>query len=134
MNNQLTHPSVERATIESVDGGWVSFVDPLRYPKSSFGDIKPYYAPICIDTLQGPESGFLKLPIDIYWGPERIFNLSHRSSLHSAYRTILAESDIEGLNQYINGEILKSIWDDLILPERLVDLWESKVEGLKNAR
>jgi len=82
-----------------------------------------------IDTPPGPESGVIELPIDIYWGPERLFDLSQWSSLRSAYRAILEEADIIGLNHYLNSEVYRGMtatrivffgWSMLVLQLRLI--------------
>ena len=93
------HPSIKRATVEPIDGGWVSYVDPQKYPKSHFGETKPYFAPLSIDSLQGSKMGMIKLPITVYWEPDRWFNLSQRSTLRNAYRMILQEGRIEDQNR-----------------------------------
>jgi len=132
MLNQVTHPSIKQPTVKPIDGGWVSYVDPHEYPKAHFGETKPYYAPNDVSTLQGPDAGLIKLPLDIYWGPDRWFNLIRRSTLHEAYRTILQEADIEEINLYINRDVLQSIWSELDLPARLTCLWEDNVKGFKH--
>ena len=119
--------------MEPVEGGWVSYVDPQQYPKAHFGETKPYFAPHDVSTLHGPDSGVVKLPLTIYWGPDRWFNLSRRSPLRHAYHMILEEGTIEEMNLYLNCAVLLSIWNDLTLPPRLSYLWEHKVEGLTHA-
>jgi hypothetical protein len=119
-------------TVEPVEDGWVSFVDPRHYPRAHFGDTKPYYAPNNLDSLSGPDGGVIKLPPTIYWGPDAWFNLLQRSTLRIVYQMVLEEGDIEDFEQYLNREILLSIWDDLCLPQRLTQLWEEKVEGLRH--
>jgi len=128
----MPHPSVERATVKSVDGGWISYVDPSLYPKAHFGETKPYYAPKSVSDLQGPGSGYIRLPHAVYWGPDRWFNLSQRSSLRQVYQTVLQEGSIVDINKYLDCEILQSIWKELLLPPRVVHLWEHKVKGFDN--
>jgi hypothetical protein len=124
--------SNQGVTIKPVDGGWVSFVDPRQYPKAHFGDTKPYYAPIKSESLIGPSSGMIKLPLHLYWGPERWFNLGHRASLRNVYQMVLEEGEVEDLGRYLNNEVLEAIWDDLFLPTRVSALWETKVIGFRN--
>jgi hypothetical protein len=119
-------------TIEPTDGGWVSYVDPRRWPKAHFGDTKPYYAPANIADLIGPADGTIKLPLHLYWGPDRWFNLLHRSSLRDVYQMVLEEGSIADIKQYLNHDVLIAIWDDLHLPTRLSNLWESNVRELKH--
>ena len=132
MKARMTHPSTKQATIEQVDGGWITYVDPRRFPKARFGDTKPYYAPLSLDNLQGPDSGIIKLPQSVYWGPNRWFNLSHRSALREVYQTVLQEGTIEDIIEYLDGKVLLSLWNDLPLPPRVVHLWEQKVLGAWN--
>jgi hypothetical protein len=73
----------------------------------------------------------IQLPLNIYWGPDAWFNLLRRSTLRIVYQMILEEGSIEDFEQYLNREVLLSIWNDLYLPLRLLQLWEEKVEGLK---
>ena len=132
MDTRRTHPSFEQVTVKPVDGGWVSYVDPQVYPKSRFGETKPYFAPESIFDLRGPDCGSVKLPHAVYWGPDRWFNLTRRSSLRLFYQTVLQEGSIEDINIYLDREILLSIWNELLLPPRVIHLWEYKVKGLSN--
>lgn len=132
MDTRRLHPSLKQATVKYIDGGWVSYVDPQIYPKSSFGETKPYYAPESVFDMFGPDYGSIKLPHTVYWGPDRWFDLSRRSSLHQLYQTLLQEGSIEDINSYIDREILLSIWSELLLPPRVIHLWEQKVKGLSN--
>lgn len=132
MSTEIQHPSIARTTVKPTDDGWVSYVDPSRFPKVHFSETKPYFAPRSILDLNGPDSGFIKLPHAVYWGPDRWFNLSRRSSLHQVYQIVLQEGSIEDINKYLDQEILLSIWSELMLPPRVIQLWEHKVKGLKN--
>jgi len=132
MKERVTHPSTELATIEHVDGGWITFVDPSRYPKARFGETKPYYAPYSLDSLRGPDSGVIKLPQSVYWGPDRRFNLSHRSALREVYQMVLQEGTIEDIIEYLDSSVLLSLWNDLMLPPRVTHLWEQKVLGAQS--
>ncbi|MDR1185230.1 MAG: hypothetical protein LBK67_10625, partial [Coriobacteriales bacterium] len=78
MRSDTSHIPV---TIKPVENGWVSFVDPRNYPRAHFGDTKPYYAPNNLNSLNGPDSGMIQLPLNIYWGPDAWFNLLRRSTL-----------------------------------------------------
>ena len=124
--------SIDRAMVKPVTGGWVSYTDPKAYPKAHFGETKPYFAPKNLANLNGPDSGAIKLPHTVYWGPDRWFNLTCRSSLHQAYQMILEEGSIEDIILYLDRNVLLSIWKDLSLPPRLFHLWEHNVEGLAN--
>jgi hypothetical protein len=117
-------------TVMRVKRGWVSSVNPSEYPKASFGDVKPFYAPTDITSLSGPDCGMIKLPINLYWGPDRWYNLLRKSSLREAYQTVLEEGTIKDIQTYINREVLLSIWNDLYLPVRLRMLWENHVKGM----
>ena len=132
MNDRIPHPSTERATVKPIDGGWISYVDPNLHPKAHFSETKPYYAPKSIFDLYGPDCGSVKLPHAIYWGPDRWFNLSRRSSLYQFYQTVLQEGSVEDINKYLDYKVLLSIWSDLLLPPRVTHLWEHKVKGLNN--
>ena len=132
MQARTPHPSTKQATIEHIDGGWISYVDPSRYPKARFGETKPYYAPETLDSLRGPDSGIIKLPQSVYWGPDRLFNLSHWSALREVYQMVLQEGSVEDINDYLNRDVLLSIWSDLSLPPRVAHLWDQKVIGASN--
>ncbi|MCL2883330.1 MAG: hypothetical protein FWF30_02520, partial [Coriobacteriia bacterium] len=131
MTTKTQHPSIKRATLQAIDGGWVSYVDPHVYPKASFGETKPYFAPESLTDLHGPDSGVIRLPHSIYWGPDRWFNLAHRSSLHLVYQMVLQEGSIEDIDTYLDQTTLLSIWNELSLPPRLSDLWQRKVCGMR---
>ena len=130
MNTQVKYSLANNATVKPVKGGWISYVDPQVYPKARFGETKPYFAPGSLLSLNGPDSGVIKLPITIYWGPNRWFSLTRRSSLHQVYQMVLQEGSIEDINKYLDRNILLSIWSELSLPSRLCELWELKVPGM----
>jgi hypothetical protein len=117
--------------IESVPGGWVSYIRPSDYPKASAGDVRPYYVPRDLGRLAGQEVGIVKLPHHVYWGPDRWFNLTRRYQLRNAYAMLLQEGNLEDIEDYINKSILQAIWQSLTLPPRLRATWEECHEEAK---
>lgn len=96
-----------------------------------YQDIKPYAVPSSLAALRGPEHGLLKLPFAVYWGPNPVVDLDTLSGVMKAYQPILREARSELQQQLLNRHILVRYWDELILPTRVRDLWESTFPELR---
>lgn len=89
-----------------------------------YRDIVPYDVPSSLAALHGPGSGLLELPITVHWGPRRVFDLDRPGLRRAAYRAIVREGTGDDQEALLNRDLLKQVWDELILPERCRQLWE----------
>ena len=58
-----------------------------------FKDVVPYDTPFSLSALRGPASGVIELPLAIYWGPRRLYDLSDCHDLRSAYQALVRQDD-----------------------------------------
>ncbi len=92
-----------------------------------FHHLKPYPVPDSLDELHGPASGWVELSHSLYWAPgSRRFNLDDDSGIKRVYISALA--DVQAL---VNKDRLVGLWDELVLPRRVRDLWEEQFPHLR---
>ncbi len=56
-----------------------------------FEDVKPYDVLASWADLAGPAVGVIELPLTVYWGPPRVFDLAHPGHGRTAYEAVLSE-------------------------------------------
>lgn len=96
-----------------------------------FHHVKPYAVPDSLENLRGPASGWVQLSHSLYWAPgSRRFNLDEDYGLRRVYVSALAEGTLADVQSLVNAERLVEVWDDLILPTRVRDLWEDRFPRL----
>ena len=95
-----------------------------------YQDIKPYDVPASLGALQGPSTGVLTLPLDVYWGPDPDADLDTLSGVTKAYQAILREGASDVQETLLNRDVLLQTWDELLLPVRVRSLWESRFPEL----
>jgi hypothetical protein len=95
-----------------------------------YRDIKPYDAPDRLEQLQGPRSGLLDVPINVYWGPRHTFDLDNGSDVIQTYEAALREGRVIDQETLLNHELLLETWPDLMLPVRVRELWETRFPEL----
>ena len=91
-----------------------------------YADVVPYETPSNLAELRGPASGFLRLPLTVYWGPHESFDLDDPGELHCAYRALVRAGTAEVQAALLNREVLVREWESLTLPERCRRLWEDR--------
>ncbi|MFT0846609.1 transcriptional regulator [Actinomycetaceae bacterium L2_0104] len=97
-----------------------------------FGDIKPYAAPEGLGELSGPSmGGTLLLDHTISWAPgSSVVHLTSLDDVRFAYRAILSEGTVEQQRQLLNADLLIEVWPDLMLPFRVMQLWQDRFPEL----
>jgi hypothetical protein len=95
-----------------------------------YRDIKPYDAPDQLEQLQGPRSGRLEVPINVYWGPRHTFDLDNESDVIQTYQAALREGRVIDQEKLLNHVLLAEIWPELMLPVRVRELWETRFPEL----
>ena len=87
-----------------------------------------------LGELCGPTSGLVELPLRLWWGPQRAFDLSEPTMLAWMYENVLREAiRVDELRTYIDGQILIEVWPDLNLPRAVRAAWEARHPHLRLA-
>src|SRR5690625_1407159 len=98
-----------------------------------FRDVKPYHAPGSLADLRGPTSGRVFLPKTVWWAPgDGWIDIDEPGGTSLAYRVVITEGQPENQIAVLNAETLKKIWGDLVLPERVRVMWETKFSARRD--
>lgn len=99
-----------------------------------FRDVKPYEAPDSLDQLRGPAGGVVELSHSVLWAPGggRV-DLDEPGGTAMAYQAVLTEGTVADQVPVLNRERLVALWADLMLPQRVRDLWEGRFPELQGA-
>ncbi len=99
-----------------------------------FRDIKPYYAPDSLDQLHGPAGGVVELSHSVLWAPGggRV-DIDRPGGLRMAYQAVLAEGTVEDQVSILNRDRLIAVWPELMLPLRVLEMWESRFPELRTS-
>ncbi|WP_405596926.1 transcriptional regulator [Streptomyces sp. NBC_01410] len=78
-------------------------------------------------ALTGPSRGIVHLPLHLAWSGLTQFDLDQPRLRMSCYRIVLAEGMREDLVQYLNQDLLISMWPVLrtLISRDIRDVWES---------
>jgi len=95
---------------------------------------RQYPLPNSLKELSGPTSGVHRLPIELDWTPTSKYDLADPERLRVMYATVLREArSTRQFCDHINGELLRTVWSKLILPNDVRNQWENKFEELRSA-
>ncbi len=83
--------------------------------------------------LRGPVSGFVKLPLRLFWSlPDHRFDLDDPDMRRWYYQTVLREATrADDLTTYLDGATLTSLWPGLFLPKGVRRAWEERHQSLR---
>lgn len=99
-----------------------------------YAAVRPYTVPDTLDELTGPTRGAVELPGHLDWGPRREYNLDDFSDSRLLYMRVIRESThVEDLRRFLNAQVLRRLWPDLVLPPRVRALWENRFPSLGRA-
>ena len=108
-----------RATLDAV---------PLARPH------RPVLVAGTLGELTGPTRGLVELPLRLWWGPQRAFDLAEPTMLTWMYENVLREAiRVEELRSYVHGETLVAVWPELNLPRAVRKAWEARHPRLRLA-
>lgn len=80
-----------------------------------------------LHELRGPERGLVELPLRLWWGPPRSFDLGDADELLWMYENVLREAvRVEELRSYLHGPTLVRVWGRLNLPRGVRAAWEAR--------
>ena len=101
------------------------------YARGSYA-LRPVVVAASLEALHGPVSGLVELPQRLFWsGSDRVFDLSDSDRLLQMYEVVFDAARTEAdLAEYIDGETLARIWQDLALAPRVRRAWEAAHPGL----
>lgn len=105
-----------------------------RLGRVLYEDVKPHEAPSSLADLWGPATGTMDLPLTVYWGPSRVFDLAHPGDVRSAYQAVIIEGRVVDQVRLLNAAILVQAWPRLMFPPRVRALWEGRFPELATAR
>jgi len=100
--------------------------------RAFFRDLKPYEIVDSLGQLDGPSAGVVELPHSLFWAPGggRI-DLDEAGGTAMAYQAVLSEGTAADQRALLNRHVLLSVWQELMLPRRVRDLWEAKFPELR---
>ena len=99
-----------------------------------FRDVKPYAIVDRLDQLRGPAGGTVELSHSVLWAPGGgLVDLDRPGPLRMAYRAVLNEGTVEDLVRVLNRDVLIAVWPDLLLPLRVLAMWESRFPELRSS-
>ena len=106
-------------------------VDALADDGVHFRDAKPYAVVEDLAQLQGPAGGVVELSHSVLWAPGggRV-DLDRAGELRMAYRAVLNEGTVDDLERVLNRDRLVAVWPELLLPLRVLAMWESRFPEL----
>lgn len=89
-------------------------------------DFIPFDMPESLDRLQGSDMMTFTPPSAVYWGPRRPpFDMNVREDVIRAYTELISHADSGLQTRYMNRDLLKRVWPDLLLDRRRVrPAWE----------
>ena len=97
---------------------------PGRYPDTD--NTRPTYVIEDLSELTVQVAGTVTLPIELNWTPTKAYNADDVSQRQNLYETVLREAHSEkDIKNYINGQELQKIWNELNIPMRVRYAWES---------
>lgn len=102
-----------------------------RNARVFYRDVKPYEAPNDLAELAGPAQGTVALPRNVYWGPWPEAHLGIESDVLKAYEALLREGRASDQKALMNRELLLKVWPQLVVPERVRDLWQTRFAELQ---
>jgi hypothetical protein len=87
-----------------------------------------------LGELAGPTHGLVELPLRLWWGPQRAFDLAEPTMLAWMYENVLREAiRVDELRAYVNGPTLVRVWPQLNLPRAVRAAWEARHPRLRLA-
>lgn len=100
--------------------------------RERLADLKQYALPRSLDALEGPSSGRIELPHDVFWAPGGgELSLDSDDTLAQAYQALLSEGDEAQITHLVNKENIIRIWPNLNLPIRVARDWEMRFPELE---
>lgn len=87
---------------------------------------RPVAVPDDLSALEGPTTGYVRLPLHVYssgLGPGREFNLSIEAEQVELYQIVLTEGRLVDVCQFIDADALMRLWPLLWLSPHVRAAW-----------
>ena len=101
--------------------------------KIAYADTVSYEMPSSLGSLVGPAAGIVDLPRSLYWGPERNVDLANHDDVQRMYQAVVCIGTVAEQERWLNQQVLREIWPDLVLPVRCKDAWTLRFPELGGA-
>jgi hypothetical protein len=103
-----------------------------RAPSGSrYADQRHYAVPARLTDLRGPRAGMVTLDRSLDWSGDARYDLDDAGDLQLMYQTVLSQAaTAEDLGRWLDGHLLRRMWPDLWLPDRVRALWKSRFPDL----
>ncbi|MFD8108055.1 transcriptional regulator [Streptomyces microflavus] len=88
--------------------------------------------PATLAALAGPRHGTVSLPLHLAWSRLREFDLDQPRLRMSCYRLVLGEGMHDDLVEYLNRDLLVTMWPTLrtLISRDSRDVWEGAFDEL----
>lgn len=100
--------------------------------KIIYRNVRPRFVAESLDNLHAVLPEKVKLPLMLYWGPQKEFYPSKFADLHSIYRAVILEGQEKDFREWLDKDTLIEIWPKLGFPEQIAEPWESRFPELKS--
>jgi len=98
---------------------------------SGYAAARPHVVPDSLDELTGPTTGEVWLPTRLDWSTARSYRLDDRADVQLLYERVIREAlRRDDLREFLNRDLLISLWPTLFLPIRIRALWERRLPQL----
>lgn len=102
--------------------------------RSGYAAARPHVVPDSLDELTGPATGEVRLPTRLDWSTSRGYRLDDRADAQLLYERVIREAlRRDDLREFLNRDLLLSLWPTLFLPRRIRALWEKRLPQLAKA-
>lgn len=92
---------------------------------------RPYVTVSSLGELVGPTTGLVELPLRLDWSEQGTYDLDEPGELSLMYERVLREAmEVQDLRRYLNTSMLREVWPQLFLPQRVRELWERRFPEL----
>lgn len=100
----------------------------------TYAENRPYLVPETMEELAGPLTGLVTLPLRLDWSERAAFCLDVPAERNLMYERVIREATRPGdLREYLNGAVLREVWQSLFLPARVRRMWEERFPALNLA-
>lgn len=113
--------------------GHTGIVSSRKRAPFSYAEVRPYAVAQSLEALRGPAHGVLELPQELAWSGRRRFDLDDDYDRAAAYKVILEEGREEDFRRYLNAELLRRCWRDILPARQVQALWEGHFPELRRA-
>jgi hypothetical protein len=88
--------------------------------------------PESLSLLEGPDSGWVSLPLRLAWSGPSDFDVSDPLVRLTLYRTLLDCGQREDIIRYVNAELLRHDWPRIrrLTSRGLIAVWERRLPDL----